>query len=131
MRAGDLLGRHDGAAVRRRLLPVLPEEVRVYLLPRWRRALLPAWVAAVTMPWGIYIRRDLLEGDPDDLGRLLVHELVHYRQWRTHGPFGFLHRYVADYLRGRLRRLGHREAYRRIRFEIEADRVARAESGVW
>jgi hypothetical protein len=56
---------------------------------------------------------------------LIRHELVHVRQWRRYGPIGFAARYVADYLRHRLRGYGHWAAYRRIRFEVEADWVAR------
>jgi hypothetical protein len=37
------------------------------------------------------------------LARLLLHELVHVRQWRDAGPVRFLARYLGDYLRGRLR----------------------------
>ena len=56
---------------------------------------------------------------------LIRHELVHVRQWRRHGVIGFGVRYLGDYLRQRLRGRGHWAAYRRIRFEIEADWVAR------
>jgi hypothetical protein len=55
---------------------------------------------------------------------LLVHELVHVRQWADFGVFGFLRRYLADYLRGRFKGLGHREAYLAIGFEQEARRLA-------
>ncbi len=56
---------------------------------------------------------------------VLRHELVHVRQWRRHGLIGFLVRYLVAYGLGRLRRKGHRGAYERIPFEIEADWVAR------
>ena len=56
---------------------------------------------------------------------LLRHELVHVRQWRRHGVIGFLAHYLGAYIGGRLRRKGHRGAYLRIPFEIEADWVAR------
>ena len=56
---------------------------------------------------------------------LLRHELVHVRQWKRYGVLGFSIRYVGDYLRHRLRGRGRQAAYRRIRFEIEADWVAR------
>lgn len=56
---------------------------------------------------------------------LLRHEQVHVRQWRRHGPIGFPVRYLGAYLLGRLRREGHRGAYLRIPFEVEADWVAR------
>jgi hypothetical protein len=58
--------------------------------------------------------------------RLLRHELVHVRQWRTHGIVGFLRRYLGAYLRWRSRRYPHWGAYRRIPLEIEAEWEARA-----
>lgn len=51
---------------------------------------------------------------------LLRHERVHVRQWREHGVVGFLRRYVGAYLRWRLRSYGHRAAYLRVPFEVEA-----------
>jgi hypothetical protein len=46
-------------------------------------------------------------------------------QWSDLGYVGFLRRYVAAYLRSRLRGYPHKAAYRRIPFEIEAEWVAR------
>ena len=59
-----------------------------------------------------------------DLGRLIVHELVHVYQWSQLGLFQFLWRYVAGYLRGRLADLSHLDAYRAIPIEIEARELA-------
>ena len=56
---------------------------------------------------------------------LLRHELVHVEQWRRFGVVGFLARYLGAYLRWRLLLHGHKDAYRRIPFEIEADWRAR------
>lgn len=56
---------------------------------------------------------------------LLRHELVHVRQWRRYGVFGFGVRYIGHYALWRARRKGHRGAYLRIPMEIEADWVAR------
>lgn len=56
---------------------------------------------------------------------LLRHEQVHVGQWRRLGVVGFLTRYVAAYVRGRLAGYPHVGAYRRIPLEIEADWVAR------
>lgn len=123
MRAVDLLDGRDTAALRVRLLPVLPEQVEVRPLPP-SLPFLSGWVAAITMPWAIYVRRELLDDEPARAARLIVHELVHARQWRTYGPVGFLGRYLADYLRGRMRRLSHREAYLRIAFEQEAYHIS-------
>jgi hypothetical protein len=124
MRAVDLLGRLDSPALRVRLLPIYPESVIVSPVPSWLRSLWPGWVGAMTMPWGIYVRPDVLDADPQSLSRLVCHELVHVRQWKTLGVFGFLRRYLSDYVGGRLRGLSHRAAYEAIRLEVEATRAA-------
>ena len=51
---------------------------------------------------------------------LMIHELIHVRQWAEHGRLPFLFLYVADYVAGRFGRLSHKDAYRAIRFETEA-----------
>ncbi len=124
MWAADLLGRFDTPALRVRLLPIDPAVVMVEPVPTWSRSVWPSWVAAMTLPWGIYVRSDLLGGDPEALARLLCHELVHVRQWQTLGVLGFLRRYLVDYLRGRARGLSHRQAYQAIGLETEASEVA-------
>lgn len=89
---------------------------RARIVPvRW----LPPGASAMTFGSWILIRAEHLD-DTD----LVAHELVHVRQWREHGPLPFMARYVADYLRGRARGLGHWDAYRRVRFEIEARQIA-------
>ena len=60
-----------------------------------------------------------------DDAELIDHELEHVRQWRRYGVGGFLVRYLAPYLRWRLRGYSHWAAYRRIPFEVEADWHAR------
>lgn len=83
--------------------------------------LLPRGTDAMTLPWVILIRAEHLGS-----ATLLLHETVHVRQWRRYGTVGFLRRYLADYLRGRMNGLGHHQAYRDIRFEVDArDLVAR------
>ena len=57
--------------------------------------------------------------------RLMRHELVHVRQWRELGVFGFLRIYLAAYLYWRVRGYGHWAAYRRIPLEVEAEWEAR------
>jgi Domain of unknown function (DUF4157) len=66
----------------------------------------------------------LLRRGREDDRQLLAHELVHVRQWREEGVFGFLWRYLRAYLSGRRRGLSHREAYRSIYFEVEARELA-------
>jgi hypothetical protein len=75
---------------------------------------------------GITIGSLVIVRDRDAATPALVrHELVHVRQWKRHGPIGFVVRYLGSYLRWRLRGVGHLGAYRRIPFEIEADWVTR------
>jgi hypothetical protein len=62
--------------------------------------------------------------------RLLRHELEHVAQYRRYGLGGFLRRYVAAYLRWRLRGYGHWAAYRRIPFEAAAEWRARRALGI-
>jgi hypothetical protein len=59
--------------------------------------------------------------------RLIRHELVHVRQWRSLGAAGFARRYLGAYLRWRLRGHPHWAAYRRIPLEVEAEWLARQE----
>lgn len=56
---------------------------------------------------------------------LRLHERVHVEQYATLGVPGFLLRYGASYLAGRLRGYPHPAAYRRIPLEVEADWIAR------
>ncbi|MET0728569.1 MAG: DUF4157 domain-containing protein [Acidimicrobiales bacterium] len=76
--------------------------------------------AATTLGRFVFIRPRSAESP-----RLIAHELVHVRQWRTLGVVGFLVRYLSAYLRWRLRRYSHWAAYRRIPLEIEAEWEAR------
>lgn len=83
----------------------------------------------MTMPWGVYLRPEALAVDDAAVRRLVVHELVHARQWRTLGTVGFLRRYLGEYLGHRLRGSGHTEAYRAISLEREAYSIAAAVTG--
>ena len=58
-------------------------------------------------------------------GLLLVHELVHVRQWGELGVIRFLWRYLSGYLGGRWKGLGHHAAYLAIPLEVEARVAAR------
>ena len=89
----------------------------------WVGGPVPRGAAAITLGPLVSVRRRFA-GDE----RLLRHELVHVRQWRTLGVFGFLGRYVGAYLRWRLRGYGHWAAYRRIPLEVEADWESRRPS---
>lgn len=124
MRAVDFLGSRDTPELRESLFPIVPENVKVRPVPTRLKAIWPPWAAAMTMPWAIYVRQDVLDGDRGFLSQIITHELVHARQWRTNGLFGFLSHYLSDYLRGRFNRLSHKEAYRAITLEAEAYEIA-------
>jgi hypothetical protein len=80
----------------------------------------------MTLPWAIYVRRDVLGGEASVLGRLIKHELVHVKQWQSLGITRFILIYVRDYVKGRLRRLDHNQAYLSISLEKEAREISGA-----
>lgn len=112
----------DRTTITRLIGPLDFERIVVSPAPAVMRRLWPGPVAAMTLGRRIFLGED--NHSPTELRRLLVHELVHARQWRQAGATRFLRRYVGDYLRGRLRGSGHAEAYRNIRYEAEARRIA-------
>ena len=100
------------------------DRVQIRHAPRW---MVRSWrgnVAAMTLPWAIYVRKDVLGGDPLRLAGLISHELVHVRQWQALGTLRFVRRYLTEYLRGRRKGLGHNEAYLAISLEKEAREVS-------
>lgn len=101
------------------LVPVRPA-------PRWMRRMWVGPVAAMTLPWAIYVDPATLAGGGRRLARLLTHELVHLGQWRTMGMARFTTRYLTEYLKGRLAGLPHWEAYEAISLEREARAGARS-----
>jgi hypothetical protein len=100
------------------------DRVPVRRAPRWMTRVWRGDVGAMTLPWGIFVRGDLLAGDRSALAQLIRHELVHVRQWGELGPLRFLVRYVSEYLRLRRAGLGHHQAYLEISFEREARQLA-------
>jgi hypothetical protein len=87
------------------------------VMSRW---LVAPGAAATTIGSVVFVRRGA-----ERSARLLRHEAVHVRQYRTLGVVGFLRRYVTSYVRWRLRWYSHWAAYRRIPLEIEAEWRAR------
>ena len=86
----------------------------------WIGGPVPRGSAATTIGSLVMVRRGY-ERDP----LLIRHELVHVGQYRRLGVPGFLVRYLAAYLGGRLRGHSHSGAYLRIPYEIEAEWRAR------
>jgi hypothetical protein len=90
----------------------------VFVVTRWAAP----GAAATTLGRFVFIRERAVGS-----ARLVRHELVHVRQWRRHGVFGFAWRYLGAYLRWRARRYPHWAAYRRVPLEIQADWESRGD----
>ena len=83
----------------------------------------------MTTPWAVYVHPNTAKrfggADRDlSLGILMVHELMHVEQLARLGVLAHSIQYLTDYIRGRAKRLGHWEAYRQIRLEVEARAAA-------
>jgi hypothetical protein len=115
----------DPQALARAVPGINPSRVRVRVAFRWFEAFWGRDIAAVALPWGIYLRRDLASRRPFRLAPLIVHELAHIRQWQLLGPRRLLASYLGDYLRGRCCGLSHSGAYLAIGLEQEARHAAR------
>ncbi len=116
----------DPEEVRRSLALVDLDRVPVRPAPRWMRRIWVGDVGAMTLPWGIFVDPDLLGTDPPRVAPVILHELVHVRQWGEEGAARFLGGYLGAYLRARLRGRSHRSAYEGIPAEREARAVTTA-----
>ena len=110
----------DRDEVRLALHPIHPESVNLYPASPLLKRLWGGGITGLSLWRWVFVDPDVLQGDPGQLGRLALHELFHLRQIVVRGLLRFLLGYAVDYLRGRLRGLGHRQAYREIRVEQEA-----------
>ncbi len=125
--AAELLA---AAGIDRRLLAealprVDPGQVPVWVAGPCFTAFWVRSVAAVSMPWGIYLRPAVAAGSQAALAPLVVHELAHIDQWRRLGARRWVVSYLGDYLRGRLSGRPHQQAYRGIGLEVDARAAAR------
>ncbi|MGH8923759.1 MAG: hypothetical protein ACRDWA_03810 [Acidimicrobiia bacterium] len=100
------------------------DRVPVRRAPGWLTQVWRGDVGAMTVPWAIFVRGDILGGDRVALAKLIQHELVHVRQWQEMGFGRFLARYLFDYLRLRRSGLAHQKAYENISLEREARDIA-------
>ena len=91
----------------------------------WVGGPVPPGASGITIGRLVAIRRGHERSE-----RLLRHELEHVAQYGRLGVLGFLRRYVAAYVRWRLRGYGHRSAYLRIPFEASAEFRARRALGL-
>lgn len=126
MNAGEMLraGGIDSIRVRLLIYPIEPDTIRIRPAPRLLQRVWGRDIRAMTLGRTILLDPLLLGAAHDRAGLLLVHELVHVRQWHELGVLRFLWRYLTAYLRGRFDRLGHRAAYLAIPLEVEARQTA-------
>ena len=113
----------DTPHLRSELAPVDPDRINVWPASRWFRRLWRPGIKGVTSGGIVFVDPEMMRGDHQRLARLVVHELVHVRQFRTGGYIWFGARYIWDYLVGRLRGLSRRDAYLENPAEVEAREV--------
>jgi hypothetical protein len=118
------LGGADPAEIGNRLGLGDIDRVAIRTAPKWMVRTWRGDVAAMTLPWAIYVRNDVLVGESSRLARLISHELVHVRQWQQLGIMRFLRLYLSDYLGGRRKGLSHNQAYLAISLEMEARQIS-------
>ena len=103
-----------------RIQPITPESVTVVSAPRLMRKLWAKETGAMTIGKRIFVDPAVLERGGRELTVLLMHEMVHSRQWQERGSLRFLASYVRQYLVARITGATHREAYLAIEAEVEA-----------
>jgi hypothetical protein len=120
--AGRLLrdAGYDTDALRSWIAPVNPDTINIWPASPLFRIFWRKGIEGVTYWRYVIVDADVLRGDRDRLSRLVIHELVHVRQFSTIGYLPFVFSYVGEYLSGRLRGLSGYDAYRGISFEREA-----------
>lgn len=124
MNAGRILREagYDTPELRDAIAPIDPDEINVWPASRWLRMLWRPGIKGVTQGRWIFAHPDLFD-DRKRLARLVVHELVHVRQFEEAGYPLFIFRYLRDYVSGRLSGVGHREAYLNNPAEVEAREI--------
>lgn len=123
MNAGRILRRagFDSEHLRATLSPVDPDRVNVWPASRWMRLFWRKGISGVTIRKWVFVNPELMRGDPQRLGRLVIHELVHVKQVRQQGYVRFSLRYIFEYGWGIVAGKDTRQAY----LDITAEREAR------
>lgn len=122
MNAGRILraAGYDSDALKVRLAPVDPDTVNVWPASPLFRRFWRKGIEGVTYWKFVFVDAEVMRGDPQRLARLVIHELVHVRQYMSRGYLSFVVSYAMEYLRGRLSGMSPHEAYRAISHEREA-----------
>lgn len=107
-----------------KIQPIDPEGVSVETAPPLLRRVWGAKTGAMTLGSRIFVSPSILEEGGPALTSLLLHELVHARQWNEKGAIRFLLSYARQYLVARLAGASHRDAYLAIDLEVEARSIA-------
>lgn len=125
MNAGRLLREtgYDTDALRVRITPVNPDDINVWPASRYFRKMWRPGIRGVTHWKFVFVDPALIQGDRDALARLVIHELVHVRQFVSGGYLRFVVGYLREYLRGRADGKDPAEAYHDIPHEREAREV--------
>ncbi|HUG31411.1 MAG TPA: DUF4157 domain-containing protein [Acidimicrobiia bacterium] len=122
MNAGRILraAGFDTDALRVRIAPVDPDDINVWPASSLFRRLWRHGTHGVTHGRLVFIDPAVMVGDRRHLARLVIHELIHVRQYRATGYLHFVTSYLREYLKGRIGGLSPDEAYRQISHEREA-----------
>lgn len=125
MNAGRLLREtgYDTDELRGAIAPVDPNQVNVWPASSVTRRFWGPGIRGVTLWRWVLVDPDMIRGERDRLARLVIHELVHVRQFAELGYLRFMARYLSDYVGSRLDGMSHHEAYLAISAEREAREV--------
>lgn len=122
MNAGRVLREagYDTDALRLRIAPVNPDRVNLLPASRSFRRFWRSGISGVTHGPFVFIDPEVLRGDRDRLAKLVIHELVHVRQYVAAGYLRFVMSYLKEYWMGRIGGKSPRQAYLDISHEREA-----------
>ena len=122
MNAGRILREagYDTDALRLRIAPVNPDRINVWPASKLPMSLWRPGIEGQAHGRVILVDPKVLRGDRLRLARLVVHELIHVRQYASSGYLRFTASYVTEYLMGRLGGKSPRQAYLDISHEREA-----------
>jgi hypothetical protein len=112
---------YDTDVLRVHITPIDPDRINVYPASKTMRRFWQKGIEGVTIRNLVFVNPELMRGDPQRLARLVIHELVHVRQFNDAGYIGFMIRYIRDYVGGLLSGKKLRQAY----LDVGAEREAR------
>jgi len=120
--AGRILRKagYDTETFRVRIAPVDPDHINVWPASRIFRRFWRAGISGSTHWRFVCVDPEVMRGDPQRLARLVIHELVHVRQYLASGYLRFVTAYLKEYWIARIRGKSPRQAYLDISMEREA-----------